>query len=195
MLEPVKTEEQNQGTDETQQDTGGDGADVRKHPAFVAVTKQLSELKAALDEREAKAKAAEEAAARKKLEEEGNYKALTEKLNADFAAKEAAYKANERRLLLEARLAGVDELVRDGLIARCPSDSDVEAYVTEARQKYPHVFEPKPVISESEEESFPPKMMSGGRSGSGQTKSLEERLKNADPAAQREAFEKALRGR
>lgn len=192
MSEPVKTEE-HQETEETQQNTGGDGADVRKHPAFIAVTKQLSELKTALDEREAKAKAAEESAARKKLEEEGNYKALTEKLNAEYAAKEAAYKANERRLLLEARLAGVDELVRDGLIARCPSDSDVEAYVAEARQKYPHVFEPKQITTE--EEPLPPKMMSGGRSGSGPTKSLEERLRNAEPAAQKEAFEKALRGR
>ena len=88
-------------------------------------------------------KDAQEKADKAKMEQEGKFKELAEaeKARADKLAQEFA--AKERRLILEAKLAGIqNEFTREGAIGRCPADMKPEDYVAQLQKDNPELFEP-----------------------------------------------------
>jgi hypothetical protein len=116
--------------------------DVREHPAFRAVTTQLTELRAQVAAAKQKeleqAKLAEEA----KLKAQGDYETLSKKMAAERDAERAQLEAERRSLKLQAALAGItDDLARDGAIARCAPDADIDKYVFELKSSRPDLWQ------------------------------------------------------
>jgi hypothetical protein len=101
---------------------------------FAAREASLSaELKAFQD---AQAKAEQEL-----LEKNNEWQKIAEKAKTDAEKLSKDFAARERRLTLEVKLAGIhDEYAREGAIARCPSDSNIEAYVAQLQKDAAHLF-------------------------------------------------------
>ena len=99
-----------------------------------AAQEQLAALHAAQ-------KAAEEKARAEQLAAAGQWEQLAAEKNAEIERIKAEHSAKERSLKLEAKLAQVsDDLARDGIIARCPADADIDEYVSGIREKRPDLF-------------------------------------------------------
>jgi hypothetical protein len=198
---------QQQGETASQEQQEQTAERFRDDPVYKAMAKQINELRAAQEAAEAKRKAMEDASETKRLQEEGKYKELAAKAEAKAAQLEAKFKAEKRRLLLEAKFATVDnEFTREGLIAKfegmiakCPPGDEVhiDDYVADIRKNYPSLFAAPGGAEDTAQAQAPtsPRVAQGSRAAPTSTASLEERLRNADPAAQREAFQKALLGR
>ena len=189
-------------TQETQEQKAAER--FKDDPVYNAMARQINELRKAQDAAEAKRKAMEDEAEKKRLLEEGKYNELAAKLKAEAAQLEAEFKAKERRLLLEAKFATVDnEFTREGLIAKCPQGDDVniDDYVADIRKSHPALFaapggaEDTAQAQAQAQAPSSPRVAQGSRAAPTSTASLEDRLRNADPVARREAFEKALSGR
>ena len=195
---------QQQGEKTSQEQQEQTAERFRDDPVYKAMAKQINELRAAQEAAEAKRKAMEDEAEKKRLLEEGKYNELAAKLKAEAAQLEAEFKAKERRLLLEAKFATVDnEFTREGLIAKCPQGDDVniDDYVADIRKSHPALFaapggaEDTAQAQAQAQAPSSPRVAQGSRAAPTSTASLEDRLRNADPVARREAFEKALSGR
>jgi len=196
------TGQQQRETAQTQEQKEQTAERFRDDPVYKAMAKQINELRAAQEAAEAKRKAMEDAAETKRLQEEGKYKELAAKAEAKAAQLEAEFKAKERRLLLEAKFATVEnEFTREGLIAKCPQGDDVNIndYVADIRKDYPALFAApggaEDTAQAQAQAPSSPRVAQGSRAAPTSTASLEDRLRNADPVARREAFEKALWGR
>jgi hypothetical protein len=191
---------QQQGETASQEQQEQTAERFRDDPVYKAMAKQINELRAAQEAAEAKRKAMEDAAETKRLQDEGKYKELAAKAEAKAAQLEAEFKAEKRRLLLEAKFATVEnEFTREGLITKCPTGDDVniDEYVADIRKNHPSLFSAPGGAEDTAQAQAPtsPRVAQGSRAAPTSTASLEERLRNADPAAQREAFQKALLGR
>jgi hypothetical protein len=185
-------------TQETQEQKAAER--FKDDPVYNAMARQINELRKAQDAAEAKRKAMEDAAETKRLQEEGKYKELAAKAEAKAAQLESEFKAEKRRLLLQAKFATVEnEFTREGLIAKCPPGDDVniDEYVADIRKNHPSLFAAPGGAEDTAQAQAPtsPRVAQGSRAAPTSTASLEERLRNADPAARREAFQKALLGR
>ena len=123
----------------------------RNEPGAKAMAKQISDWKTKFETLESEIKQREDEAKRKRLEEEGKFKELAETEKRKREEAEASYKAKERRLTLEAKLAGItNELAREGAIARCGPDADIEEYVAKIRKEHPDLWK-APGVSASAE--------------------------------------------
>jgi hypothetical protein len=188
-------------TQETQEQKAAER--FKDDPIYNAMARQINELRKAQDAAEAKRKAAEDEAETKRMQEEGKYKELAAKAEAKAAQLAAEFKARERSLILEAKFASVEnEFTRAGIIAKCPTGDDVniDEYVAEIRKNHPTIFERAAASTEETTQAASvaptsPRVAQGSRAAPTSTASLEERLRNADPSAQREAFERALSGK
>ena len=181
--EPTTTDDQQKTTPpsgDAGSDTGGHQDD--KRIPLSAHKIQLSQKDARIAELEqkiandnaAKVKADEEAE-RKRLEEDGQYKELAENEKRLREEAAASHKAEIRRLTLEAKLAGItNELAREGAIARCGPDADIEEYVAQIQKDHPELWK-APGVSGS---ASPPQ---GEQSKGGPSEDLESRLHYDDP--------------
>jgi len=150
---------------------------------------EIVRLRKERDEIVAKQKAASDEAERKRLEDEGKWKEIADGERTKREQLEASHAAAQRRWELEKRLIGLPKLAISGAIAECPQDADIEEYAAKILEDNKALLvgagEPQRTIAQ------------GGRGSGvgGNGKSLEERLKDADPSAQREAFQLALEGK
>ena len=162
-------------------------AEWRNSSAAQQAFAEINALKKQLADNDAAQKAAKEAAEAKQLEEQGKYKELAAKAEAKLKEAEASYAAEKRQLKLEAGFAGIEnEFTRAGVIAKCPDDVEPDAYIAEMREKNADLWgtaEPAPRVGAN-----------GGRSGTGGSASLKDRLMRGDTEAQKEEFYRVLGG-
>ena len=117
--------------------------DIRSHKAFLAVTKQLN------DERAARQRMEQEQADRQRLHDEevmkskGEWEKLSQIARDREAKIVAEYAEKERLLSLKMGLSFIkDDLALEGAIAKCPKDKDVSEYVEELRKARPDLWDP-----------------------------------------------------
>lgn len=150
---------------------------------------EIVRLRRERDEIVAKQKAAAEDAERKRLEEQGKWQEIADQEKAKREQLEKSHAAEARRWELEKRLVGLPKLAISGAIAECPPDANIDEYTAKVLEDNKALLvgtgEPQRTIAQ------------GGRGSGigGNGKSLEDRLRDADPAAQREAFQLALEGK
>ncbi|MFA5377728.1 MAG: hypothetical protein WC455_18405 [Dehalococcoidia bacterium] len=130
-------------TKTTDQQTPSTDAVERRVPES-ALRKQAEDFQAKLSAAEAKLKAFEEAQSKAKeeqLKKDGKFQELAAAAEAKAARLEIEFAAKERRLTLEAKLAGItDKHARLGAIVDCPADADVDAYVVKLQAEAAHLF-------------------------------------------------------
>lgn len=205
----TETKTETAADDTTKQDAGQQGtssehAEMRfkDDPIYARMAGEINSLRDAQRKAEDQRKSDLAAAEQKKLEEQGKWQEIASKAKADLAAKEAEFSAKEKRLTLAAMFAAVapfdnnedNEDFRNGLISKC-GDKSAEEYVAEIKAARPHLFVPKTAPAAQPPEDPKAKVAQGYRAASGPPKgTFEERLRRGDPSAQREAFDKALRG-
>ena len=182
----MTTENQESTTNDQQQTTPPSGdADAKSSERTVPVSalqKQAAEKDAERDawrikyeEIFSQMKQREEEAERKRLEDEGKFKEIAETEKRKREEAEASYKAKERRLTLEAKLAGItNNYTRKGVIEDCPADADIEEYVAQIRKDHPDLWK-APGVSASAEPA------QGEQSKGGPGEDLESRLRYDDP--------------
>jgi hypothetical protein len=162
-------------TQETTPPEGGEaGGESGKVRGLISEAKRYKDELAARDQEIASIKAQiaadKEAADKKRLEEEGNYKTLAEKAEARTKALEIEHAKTLKKMSLETALlqAGiVDPFRRAGMIAACPEDTDTETHVAQLQKDYPDAFKPA-------EMSPAAKPAQGGKSSSGSSTGVEQ---------------------
>lgn len=187
MSEELQTETNDQQADSTEVDQS-EPKSWRDEPGAKAVFKQLTELRGQLEAFEKEKADNAEQARRQELEAKGQYETIIKEKDDKIKMMAEQYASELRQKSLEAATAVIsDPLVRAGVIAGCPNDVDIEEYVSSVKAKRPDIFEAPGIKPASNGPA------QGAVSG-GPQKSLKERLAVGDRDAQREAFEKVLRG-
>lgn len=185
MAEPKTTETKQPDQTTTPQTSEQDERRVPES-ALLKQAKDFAAREAALS---AELKAFQDAKAKEveaQMAEQGKWKEIAEKAKADAEKLAKDFAARERRLTLEAKLAGIhDEYAREGAIARCPADSNIEAYVAQLQKDAAHLFKAPGLPGTTPAQA--------GQSG-GQSSSLEERAKKGDLVAIRTLIEKEIGG-
>ena len=177
------SEEQNQQTTDKQPtppeptDDPNPNVEFKESKVFEHMRGQINDLRKQLDDRDAKAREAEEAAERARLEEQGKWEERAKRADADLAAANAAHADEIRRLELEAGFAGIEnEYTRAGVIAKCPEDTNPAEYIADVRDKNPDLWQSS---TESESRNAAP----GKRSGGGRTdwSTIKADMRSKDP--------------
>jgi hypothetical protein len=148
---------------------------------------EINRLRKELEEKDAAQKAAQEAAERKKLEEQGKFKELAERAQKERDELQASYAAKERSLKLEAAFAGIEnEHLRAGVIARCDPDANIAEYAAQVRKDHADYWGGGEAL---------PRISAQGQGSSGATKqSLKEKLAAGDQDTMKSVFAKVLSG-
>lgn len=112
-------------------------------PPEIHMAKEISRLKAELEQQKKAQQEAQEAARQKQLEEQGKWQEVATDAQSKLKAAQDTHAAEVRRLTLEAGFAGIqDEFTREGVIAKCPPDADPREYIAEIKDKYPELLNP-----------------------------------------------------
>lgn len=120
--------------------------DVRTSPAFLAVTKQLNELRAQMEASELAKTEAAKAEEMKKLAEKGEFELALQKSKAEMEALKASSERATKELTLKYELAQLginDETYIAGVIAQYDGQGDMKEYVAEVAKKSATLFTPK----------------------------------------------------
>jgi len=156
-----------------------------------ATFKQLKETTEKLAAIEAANKEAAETVQREKLEAQGKYEEIAKAETAKREALELSHAKSLTTMQLENQLIKeglTEDYTRRGVIASYEGDANgVTEFVAKFKTDNAPLFQ-APGMSPA---STPAQ---GGASAGGANKSLEERLKAGDPAAQKETYEKLMAG-
>jgi hypothetical protein len=182
----------------TEEQTSAEPAFDRAHPAFLAVTRQVTELEAKLAERdaaEAEAQAKAEKAALAAKEDwaglEAKYKAEAEQAAAEHKAAMEQLQANVERERNKARLGVQDPVHQEFLMDAYQKAEDQKDSFEDWVEYAKTVDSFKPFFGIADGDPLPP--APGGAAATRSARgSLEDRLKSPDPAVAKAAKEEYL---
>jgi len=187
MAEP-NNEPKPEPTPTPEPDTGNAGEpDAKLRGVMSEASRWKSEFEkrdAELADLKAKMAADNDAAEKKRLEEQGKWQELAEKEKANREAIEAKHAQTMKRMSLDTALlqAGIqNEYTREGIITRCPAETETADYIAQLQKDQPDLFK-------APEMSAATRPAQGATSSSGTPpQDLDERLVSDDPKVRSEA--------